>query len=91
VRPDELLLRHPGETLRWLRRQLRLNRRAFAAWRGVPVVAVAGWEQGASPIPLALRRRLAPLVTRSLAAEEGRAWLATLGEEAGEQLHEEEH
>jgi len=79
VNPDRLLLLHPGKVLPWLRRQLRLNRRAFAAWLGVPEAVVTRWEQGTSPIPIDLRRRLVPLVTRYLATEEGRDLLLTLG------------
>ena len=79
--PDELLLRHPGETLPWLRLQLRLNRRAFARWLGVPATTVERWEGGTSDIPRVFLQRLVPLVGRYLATEEGRAWLRTLGEE----------
>ena len=81
MNPYHLLARYPGETLPWLRRQLRLSQRAFAAWLGVPPAAVARWEQGTSDIPLNFRQRLVPLVARYLATEEGRAWLATLDEE----------
>lgn len=51
VSPDWLLLRHPGETLSWLRRQLRLSQRPFAVRIGVPPSVVVRWEQGTSPIP----------------------------------------
>jgi hypothetical protein len=77
--PHELLARHPGATLPWLRRRLPLNRRAFAAWLGVPVATVTGWERGTSPIPLAFLLRLVPLVTRSLATPEGEAFMRSLG------------
>jgi Helix-turn-helix domain len=77
--PHELLYRHPGETLPWLRRRLPLSRRAFAAWLGVSDATVKGWEQGTSPIPLVFLHRLVPLVARYLATEEGQALLRTLG------------
>jgi DNA-binding transcriptional regulator YiaG len=78
--PYALLTRHPGETLPWLRRQLRLNRRAFAAWLGVPATTVTGWEQGTSPIPPVFMLRLMPLVTRYLATAAGQALLRSLGQ-----------
>ncbi len=79
VNPDRLLLLHPGEVLPWLRRQLRLNQRAFAAWLGVPESAVARWERRDSDIPSVYSLRLVPLVTRYLATEKGRDLLLTLG------------
>jgi hypothetical protein len=79
--PEELLRHYPRETLPWLRRRLSLSRRAFAAWLGVPLSTVTGWEQRTSPIPLVFLRRLVPLVTRYLATEEGRAWRQLLEEE----------
>ena len=79
MEPPQILVRYPGEALPWLRRRLGLNKRAFAAWLGVPESVVTRWEQGTSPIPMDLRRRLVPLVTRYLATEEGRDLLLTLG------------
>jgi hypothetical protein len=79
--PEGLLLRHPAETLPWLRRQVPLGRHAFAAWLGVSSTTVAGWEQGVRPLPLVFRRRLVPLVARYLTTEEGRALLRALAEE----------
>jgi transcriptional regulator with XRE-family HTH domain len=80
MEPAQLLLRYPGKTLPWLRRQLRLSKQAFAAWLGVPAAAVARWEQGASRIPWVLHLRLVPLLERYLATNEGKAFVQTLGE-----------
>lgn len=69
--PEELLYRHPRETLPWLRRRLALTRPAFAAWLGVATAAVGSWERGARPIPPVFRLRLAPHVARYLASAQG--------------------
>ncbi len=79
MEPSHILMRHPGEALPWLRRQLRLNRRAFAAWLGVPVSVVDRWEQGATPIPRVFYLRLVPLLERYLATNEGAAFVRSLG------------
>jgi hypothetical protein len=84
MNPDRLLLDHPGETLPWLRQQLRLNRRAFAAWLGVVEFAVIRWERRQSAIPLAFYPRLVPLLERYLPTPEGEAFLQTLGDGEGE-------
>jgi len=76
--PYRLLMLHPGETLPWLRRQLRLNRRAFAAWLGVPESVVTHWERRDSDIPRVFHLRLVPLLERYLATEEGRAFVQSL-------------
>ena len=79
MEPPQILVRYPGEALPWLRRQLRLNKRAFAVWLGVPESAVARWEQGASPIPRAFHLRLVPLLERYLATPEGEAFVRSFG------------
>ncbi len=79
MEPSHVLMRHPGEALPWLRRQLRLNRRGFAAWLGVPESAVARWEQGASRIPSVYYLRLVPLLERYLATPEGEGFARSLG------------
>ncbi len=84
MEPAQILMRHPGEALPWLRRQLRLNRRAFAAWLGVPVSVVARWEQGDGDIPRVFSLRLVPLLERYLATEAGRAFVRSLGRGAEE-------
>ena len=83
MEPPQILLRYPGEALPWLRRQLRLNRRAFAAWLGVPEPAVARWERRDSDIPRVYYLRLVPLLVRYLATPEGEAFVQSLehGEE----------
>jgi len=80
VNPDRLLLLYPGETLPWLRRQLRLSKQAFAAWLGVPASVVARWERRGSDIPMVFYLRLVPLLERYLATEEGRAFVRSLGQ-----------
>jgi len=82
--PYRLLMRHPGEALPWLRRQLRLNRRGFAAWLGVPESVVTRWERRDSDIPRVFYLRLVPLLERYLATEAGRAFVRSLGRGAEE-------
>ena len=77
--PDEVLQRHPGETLRWLRGRLGLSQLAFAARVEASTKAVQGWERGRSRISLPYHRRIVPLLVPHLHSDEGRAWLAALG------------
>ena len=79
MEPSRILVRYPGEVLPWLRRQLRLNQRAFAAWLGVGPTAVERWERGERDIPRVFYRRLVPLLARYLATPEGAAFVQTLG------------
>ena len=78
MNPDRLLLLHPDKTLHWLRRQLRLNQRAFAAWLGVRSTALERWERGEGDIPTAFYRRLVPLLERYVPTPEGAAFLQSL-------------
>ena len=80
--PDELLQRHPRATLRWLRGRLGLSRLALAARIGVSVESVGHWEDGRTRLAVRHHRPLALLLAPELATPEGRAWLATLGEDA---------
>ena len=79
MNPHQLLVRYPGEALPWLRRQLRLNRRAFAAWLGVSPADVARWERRDSIIPRGYSLRLVPLLERYLVTPEGQAFAQSLG------------
>jgi DNA-binding transcriptional regulator YiaG len=80
MEPGRILLLYPGEALPWLRRQLRLNQRAFAAWLGVGPADVARWERRDKNIPRVYYLRLLPLLERHLATSEGAAFLQALGD-----------
>ena len=84
MEPGRILLLYPGEALPWLRRQLRLNQRAFAAWLGVPESVVARWERRDKNIPMVYYLRLVPLMERYLATPEGEAFRQTFGDGEGE-------
>ena len=75
--PDELLRRYPRRTLRWLRGRLGLTQEAFADGLGVVPDTVQRWEVG-RPIEATLRRRLAIVLERHLAAPEGEAFVQSL-------------
>ena len=78
MEPHRLLLRHPGETLPWLRRQLRLNQRAFAERIAGDAKSVSNRETGRTRVSLPYHRRIVPLLVPHLHTAEGRARLATL-------------
>ena len=79
MEPSHILMCYPGEALPWLRRQLRLNRRGFAAWLGVPEAVVTRWERRDSDIPRVFYLRLVPLLERYLVTPEGAAFVQSLG------------
>ena len=77
--PDELLRRHPRETLRFLRGRLGLSQETFAERVGVGTQTVAGWESRRQNISPANRERLAALLAPHLATPEGAAFARSLG------------
>ena len=84
VTPDELLRRHPRETVRWLRDHLGLNQAAFAKRAEVQQLTVARWEDGRAPIRRkSSHLRLAALLAPHLATPAGAAFVQSLGERKG--------
>lgn len=77
--PDDLLLRYPRVTLRWLRGQLGLSRVAFAKRLGASHERVAGWEALGRAIEPRYHQRLLPLLACHLATPEGRVFARSLG------------
>ena len=77
--PEELLPRHPRETLRWLRRRLGLPQRGLVVRLGASRSAVEGWEAGRQAISAAYRARLAALLAPHLATPEGEGFARSLG------------
>ena len=76
--PDELLLRYPRETLRWLRGRLVLGQEALSERLGVMPQTVGEWERGRYSISPANRVRLAALLAPHLATPEGEAFARSL-------------
>ena len=79
--PDELLVRYPRETLRWLRGRLGLTQLAFGLHIGVSANTVVRWEAGRHGIGPTHRACIVPLLAPYLHTAAGRAWLRTLGAE----------
>jgi DNA-binding transcriptional regulator YiaG len=77
--PDELLRLYPRETLRWLRRRLKLTQEAFAERAEVTTQAVVKWESRRHGISPAYRARLVALLAPHLATLEGESFARSLG------------
>jgi transcriptional regulator with XRE-family HTH domain len=77
--PDELLQRHPRETLRWLRGRLGLSQEVLAERVGTDLKTVSVWERQRRAISPRKRARLAALLAPSLATPEGEAFVRSLG------------
>jgi DNA-binding transcriptional regulator YiaG len=79
VTPDELLRLYPRETLRWLRRRLKLSQLDFALDHGIESSTLSAWESRRYSISPPHRARLAALLAPHLATPEGEDFARSLG------------
>jgi hypothetical protein len=77
--PDKLLRLYPRETLRWLRRRLRLTQLDIGLLAGTGGRSVARWEARRVGISPRYRARLAALLAPHLATPQGAAFARSLG------------